>query len=1129
MNSDQKSPPKNLPNSLPATAASCPEDLRKKRRRLILEASSLDRMLDYTEGANLLDAEAAEAPSIRLVWPEHVAYLKQLRDERKDMQERAELIQSSDDVFIIPGFFASGLRDVESGVIWLNAKLLDEGDSLLKLSLEDDKQRKGGKIEAVGAIPATVELLRIYLSFWRYEPKVFTFDWRKSLESAAKSLADRIRARISRPYRPLHLVAHSLGAVVARRALQLLGTDYSRRLVNNLVLLGPLTRGSCSPAQVLAGDPDQIDLLRMYGIKPPEGFGRVLQSFTALYQLLPFDDEATLRSLRKFNGVDGHQLRLGMNWAGSVDTQFFDDRTTIILGQKATPNKLKYRKGRLEVAEEDDGDGVVTDSRARLKDVRTYRLINGEHSRLLLYPEVHHAIRAIFKNESPRLTRVAKHRSDDRSCVLVPVDRWERDWSLPTPAATPRSRREEAAVTVTSAAAALAAAVADLFTETGELKREPSGRPKPPAPAVRRLRVFSFDPLLATSVNDFGIATFTLELPWEDNITPGPVGEYLEVIDYDPASQRFYHPVDLSHPRVIAQDGITPAESNPQFHQQMVYAVARATIDEFEHALGRVTLWAPHIDTGENSVESADAEFVPRLRIYPHGLREANAYYHPKYHAILFGYFSSREQTGGQTIPGGTVFTCQSYDIIAHETTHALLHGLHPAYLSASNRDVLAFHEAIADAVALFQKFGQVEVLRSQIARTRGDLRSENLLGTLAMQFGAAMGKHRGALRQYITVRPDPTLLQTTDEAHERGAILMAALFRAFLNIYENRTRDLYRIATNGTGKLPEGDIHPDLVSRLAIEASRAARHMLRMCVRALDYVPPVDLTFGEYLRALITADFDLVKDDTRGYRVSVVDAFRSWGIYPADVNVLDESAMIWDPPGEQADALAEILRTLELRPCPDRWTTYSQMRRNASKLRDWIKDHAVKDVVALMGLTMTGFRNEPVPQSYPREPKKRATGRSATPAEVDGVRFDVHNVRTCLRIGPNGQQVSDLIIEIVQRRAGYFEEAHQKEVDDSDAPLAFTEEERAATGWKLVPTPDFWFRGGCTLIVDRATFAIRYCVMKSIGQNDRFAVQREFERGGGFASLAATYFGSPEGSPFALLHGGQEEEIYGS
>ena len=88
-----------------------------------------------------------------------------------------------------------------------------------------------------------------------------------------------------------------------------------------------------------------------------------------------------------------------------------------------------------------------------------------------------------------------------------------------------------------------------------------------------------------------------------------------------------------------------------------------------------------------------------------------------------------------------TVFTCLSHDIIAHETTHALLDGMHRRFNEPSNPDVLAFHEAFADIVALFQHFSLPEVLRHQVAATRGDLESQNRLGELAQQFGQATGK----------------------------------------------------------------------------------------------------------------------------------------------------------------------------------------------------------------------------------------------------------------------------------------------------------------------------------------------------------------------------------------------------
>ena len=99
---------------------------------------------------------------------------------------------------------------------------------------------------------------------------------------------------------------------------------------------------------------------------------------------------------------------------------------------------------------------------------------------------------------------------------------------------------------------------------------------------------------------------------------PGPVGEYLEVIDVDPASGVIYPPVDLDDPSLLAQDGLAPSEGNPQFHQQMVYAVAMSTIGHFERALGRVALWAPRrLEPKDSPTHNWKVEFVRRLRIYP--------------------------------------------------------------------------------------------------------------------------------------------------------------------------------------------------------------------------------------------------------------------------------------------------------------------------------------------------------------------------------------------------------------------------------------------------------------------------------------------------------------------------------
>ena len=153
---------------------------------------------------------------------------------------------------------------------------------------------------------------------------------------------------------------------------------------------------------------------------------------------------------------------------------------------------------------------------------------------------------------------------------------------------------------------------------------------------------------------------------WEP-LEPGPVGEYLEVIDHDPATGCYYAPVNLEHHYAIANDGLDPNPGDPRFHQQMVYAVAMRTIGNFETALGRKALWSPLMDP--NSFK--DDRYVQRLRIYPHAFRDKNAFYNPEKKALLFGYFPAKEVQPGELYPDGMVFTCLSHDIVAHETTHA--------------------------------------------------------------------------------------------------------------------------------------------------------------------------------------------------------------------------------------------------------------------------------------------------------------------------------------------------------------------------------------------------------------------------------------------------------------------------
>lgn len=582
------------------------------------------------------------------------------------------------------------------------------------------------------------------------------------------------------------------------------------------------------------------------------------------------------------------------------------------------------------------------------------------------------------------------------------------------------------------------------------------GIQKPITPFRRSLRGYAFDPQLSVQFETFSYSEVTYSIPWEKNLGLGPSGEYIEVVDFDPASKCFYQPVDPNDPDFLAQDGLAPSEANPQFHQQMVYAVAMTTIEHFERALGRRVLWSPDMKG------PVDTEYVQKLRIYPHALRQPNAYYDPQRKALLFGYFPAIDSQPGKVYPG-TVFSCLSQDIVAHETTHAILDGMHRSLLIPSNPDTLAFHEAFADIIALFQHFSIPGVLQSQIAKSRGDLRSHHhLLGELAVQFGMATG-HYGALRSAIghvdpttgwtPIVPDPTELLNTMKPHDRGSILVAAVFDAFLKIYERRTADLFRIASYVCGQNSAQYLHPDLVSRLAGEAAKTARHIMELCIRALDFCPPVDLNFGDYLRALITADVQQVPKDEWGYRVAIVEAFRMRGIYPKGLRSLSVDTLLWEHPEPIVNKiLSPRLNVLR------RWANqYVYLdSRNASEPRRKIFERLIEWRIAIHKSIKSIFSSL---NNNDCNALAKALGIDLSLND----KFEIRSLQFTHKISPDGRSYPQALISIIQENKANPSDKNSK------------------------------FYGGCTVVIDLYSGEIDYVIRKNVKSQARLQAIKEF------------------------------------
>jgi len=401
-----------------------------------------------------------------------------------------------------------------------------------------------------------------------------------------------------------------------------------------------------------------------------------------------------------------------------------------------------------------------------------------------------------------------------------------------------------------------------------------SGVP-PEARKSRQLTIVAQDPTVRDAAGRIVRARVAVPADW---LGPGPRGQRFHVVDYDATTDVLHPAVDLTDPRAdernrpwTSADRFADAddevlETDPAFHAQNVYAIAARTLGAFERALGRRLGWA---FAGH------------QLYLVPHAFCEANAYYSDDDWGVFFGYLPP--------IDGKTVYTCLSHDIVAHETTHAILDGLRPRFLEPGLPDQPAFHEGFADVVALLSVFSVPSLVEAVLgaadAQGRIDARlveegklAHSALFGLAEQFGEATSGVRGsALRRSLQLPANDewrTKLEF-EEPHRRGEVVVAAVMRTLVEIWTGRLRAL--VYAGGLDR-----------ERAAEEGAKSADHVLQMAIRAIDYAPSVELEFEDFLDALLVADEVVAPDDEHDYRASVRAAFAAFGIEQPAGRIVD-------------------------------------------------------------------------------------------------------------------------------------------------------------------------------------------------------------------------------------------------
>jgi hypothetical protein len=416
----------------------------------------------------------------------------------------------------------------------------------------------------------------------------------------------------------------------------------------------------------------------------------------------------------------------------------------------------------------------------------------------------------------------------------------------------------------------------------------------------RRFEIVAQDP----SVRRNGkVLTASISLPWED-LEDGPMGNAVYVVDYDASTGKMYRPaspkeIDAAsaqeasgnqrtatvempkYPEVHAPKTLKELLADPAYHAWNVYAIVMRTLLRFEYALGRPVRWGIH---------------GHQLKVVPHAFEEANAYYSPDYEALLFGYVRGRPHT----------FLCLSHDVVVHETAHALLDGLRDKFDAPSSSDQAALHEAFADIIALLSVFSLHEVVEDLLTPKPGSRNNTGHQGRLCTSmltfeylrdtalFGLAEEMRRfgdrrddnirvNALRRSVEIKPRRDILKNRKyaEEHRRGEVLVGAMMRAFLSAWVKRIK-----------VVGEQDVS---IKWVAEQGADIADLLLTMSIRAIDYTPPIHIKFGDFLSALLTADYEVRADDSR-YRLrdELKTQMGKFGIVPPPTAQPDGR---WKPP----------------------------------------------------------------------------------------------------------------------------------------------------------------------------------------------------------------------------------------
>jgi pimeloyl-ACP methyl ester carboxylesterase len=293
-------------------------------------------------------------------------------------QAQARGVRGGPRVLILPGIMGSKLgfrRPLLDDVVWIDPVDFTLGN-IARLAYDGVTS----KVEALGVVLLAYLKLKLTLQIASFDVAFHPFDWRQPIPVLGAALADRI----ARDGRDVHLVAHSMGGLVARAALK-----KGLPQVKRLIMLGTPNYGSFAVPQALRGKHSMVRMVAALdvGHSAEELVDRVFSTFPGLYQMMPWREKFSAMNLYDAaawpsKGPRPRQALLNAIEPAHAALAAPDDRFALIaginrdtvVGASVVGDELAYVQSR-------DGDGTVPVDMARLPGVPTY-YIDEEHGSL---------------------------------------------------------------------------------------------------------------------------------------------------------------------------------------------------------------------------------------------------------------------------------------------------------------------------------------------------------------------------------------------------------------------------------------------------------------------------------------------------------------------------------------------------------------------------------------------------------------------------------------------------------------------------------------------------------------------------------------------------------------------------